>query len=278
MEKKYKGILRHSIYTIFRYLFMASVILISVYPILWVFLSSFKKVPGGIGLPTEWDFDGYVTIFQKLNIFVYFKNSVMIAVLSTLFSVTFVAMAAYLCARIEFKAKKLIVLMFASTLYIPSIAIGFPIYRFIDKLGLYDTRTGVIFIYSGLGIAITFFILLSYFMSIPKEMEEAAQIDGCGYYKTYIQVILPLAKPGIATAAILTFLNNWNEFYFASLILQTKCNMTIPALLGQFKTAYALDVSGMLSAIIISVLPTIILFCATSNLFVKSLVAGAVKG
>lgn len=261
-----------------RYLLMAFVLMISLYPILWVFLNSFKRTPGGLGLPDEWVFDGYITIFTKLNIGQYFLNSLIVTVISTVISVFVVSLAAYVSARISFKGKNLVTLMFASTLFIPSISISFPIYRLLSDLGLKDTLTGIIFVYSSLGIAVTFFILRSYFLTIPKEMEEAAMMDGCGYIGTYFRIIVPIAKPGLATAAIMAFLNNWNEYYFASILLKSKENMTLPALLGQFTTAYSKNLNGMFSAIILIVLPAIIIFCLLSETFVKSLTAGAVKG
>ena len=261
-----------------KYLLIAFVIFLSVYPILWVFLSSFKKNPGGLSLPDEWILDGYITIFTKLDIQTYFLNSILITVISTAVSVLIVAMSAYICARMEFKRKGLITAMFAATLFIPSISISFPIYRLLGNLGLKDTRTGLVFIYSGLGIAVTFFIIRSYFLTIPREMEEAARMDGCGYASTFFRIIVPVAKPGLSTAAIMAFLNNWNEFYFASILLKSKEKMTIPALLGQFTTAYSKNLNGMFSAIIVAVVPTILVFCLLSETFVKSLTAGAVKG
>ena len=149
---------------IFRYAIMAIVLFISLYPILWVLISSFKEKPGGLGLPEKWVFDGYITIFTKLDIQTYFLNSIIITCVSTLLSVTIVAMAAYVVARMNFKGKGLITLMFSTTLFIPAISISFPIYRLLGELGLRDTRIGVIFIYSGLCIAVTYFILQSYFM------------------------------------------------------------------------------------------------------------------
>ena len=263
---------------VLRYLLIAFVLTISLYPILWVLLNSFKQTPGGLGLPDTWVFDGYITIFTKLNIGRYFLNSLIVTVISTVISVFAVSLDAYVSARMSFKGKNLVTLMFASTLFIPSISISFPIYRLLSDIGLKDTLTGVIFVYASLGIAVTFFILRSYFLSIPKEMEEAAMMDGCGYISTYFRIIVPIARPGLATAAIMAFLNNWNEYYFASILLKSKENMTLPALLGQFTTAYSKNLNGMFSAIILIVLPTIIIFCLLSETFVKSLTAGAVKG
>lgn len=282
MNKKYKlnkNMHRHGAAgTILCYTVMFIVLVVSLYPLIWVFISSFKEVPGGLGLPHPWKFDGYISIFTKLNIGAYFANSLFITTLSTAVSTMAVTMAAYVSARMNFRGKGLVTLMFASTLYVPSISISFPIYRMMSSFNLQDTRTAVIFVYSGLNIAITYFVIRSYFLTIPREMEEAAQIDGCSYSQTFWRIIFPLAKPGIATGAILAFLNNWNEFYFASLLLTSKSKMTIPALLGQFKGTYSMDRNGMFSAIVVSVLPTILLFCACSKVFIKSLTAGAVKG
>lgn len=263
---------------IFQYAVILIVLAVSLYPIIWVFISSFKASPGGLGLPEKWIFDGYVTIFTKLNIMSYFGNSLFVAATSTILSVIVVTMSAYVCARMKFRFKGLITFMFASTLFIPQYAISFPIYRMMNAMHLYNTRIGLIFVYTGLNIAISFFIIRSYFAGLPKEMEEAAQIDGCSHTATFLHIMLPLAKPGISTGVVLAFLNNWNEFYFASLLLQSREKMTIPALLGQFTTAYALDLNGMFSAIIVAIIPTIILFCCSSELFVKSLTDGAVKG
>ena len=133
---------------VLRYLLMAFVLVISLYPILWVLLNSFKQTPGGLGLPEKWVFDGYITIFTKLNIGQYFLNSLIVTVISTVISVFAVSLAAYVSARISFKGKSLVTLMFASTLFIPSISISFPIYRLLSDLGLKDTLTGVIFVLS----------------------------------------------------------------------------------------------------------------------------------
>ena len=263
---------------IFTFFIIGIVLIISVYPILWVTLSSFKENPGGLALPDKWVFDGYISIFTKMQIGTYFKNSIIVTVASTVISTMVVAMSAYVSARMEFKLKGLVTLMFTTTLFIPSVSISFPIYQMLGDLGLRDTLTGLIFVYSGLGIAVTFFLLRSYFLSIPREMEEAARIDGCGYADSFFRIILPIAKPGLATAAIMAFLNNWNEFYFASILLKSKENMTLPALLGQFTTTYAQNLNGMFSAIVVTVVPTIIVFCLLSETFVKSLTAGAVKG
>jgi len=172
---------------VFQYFIIIFILMISLYPIIWVFISSFKKVPGGLSLPTEWIFDGYITIFTKLNVLTYFGNSLFITVIATFLSVIIVTMSAYVCSRLQFRGRTIITFMFASTLFIPQYAISFPIYRLMNTLGLYDTRVGLISVYTGLNIAISFFIIKGYFTSIPKEMEEAAKVDGCSYFGTFFK-------------------------------------------------------------------------------------------
>ena len=264
-----------------KYFVIIFVLVISLYPLLWVLINSFKdnNSIGGLSLPDKWVFDGYISIFSgRINILQYFFNSIVVTVTSVLISVAIVSMSAYISARMTFKGKGIITAMFSTTLFIPPISISFPIYRIVTALDMKNTLASVIFVYSGLGIAVTFFIIRSYFLTIPKAVEEAAQIDGCGYASTFFRIIVPIARPGLITAGILAFLNNWNEFYFASILLTQKDKMTIPALLGIFQTTYSTNYNGMFSAIIVSVVPTIIVFCLASEAFIKSLTAGAVKG
>lgn len=268
--------------TIIVYAFCILICIISLYPFIWAVLSSFNgEISVGKGglipWPKVWTFDGYVSIFTKLKIQRYFLNSTIITITATTLSVLLVSMSSYVVSRFEFKFKKLISFIFISTLFIPGVAISYPIYRLMRTLNLYDTYFSVIFLYSGLGIAVTFFIIRNYYMGIPKSIEEAAYIEGCSYSKTFFLIVIPIAQPIMVTAFILAFLNNWNEFYFASLLLESRETMTLPALIGQFRTAYKSDINGILSATVVIMIPTIILFLSFSNVFVKSLSDGAVK-
>ena len=197
---------------------MAFVLVVSVYPILWVLMSSFKSrmdiMNSPLKLPSQLFLNGYVEVFKTTPVLTYFKNSLIVATTSTLLSVIIVALAAYVVARFDFKFKAVVIAMFASTMFIPSIAISYPIFRMIKSLGLYDTKTGLILTYMSFNIAISFFVIRSYILSIPKELDEAALIDGAGYGTIFFRIILPIARPGIISAAIITFLGNWNDFYY----------------------------------------------------------------
>ena len=121
-------------------------------------------------------------------------------------------------------------------------------------------------------------VIRNYFAIIPRELEEAAKIDGCTYLQSFVKIMLPIARPGIFTAAVLAWLNLWNEFYWASLVITEKNKMTVPAILSQFTTSFATDYNGLLSAIVIIVIPPILLYSFSSKFFIEALSGGAVKG
>ena len=263
---------------VLRYLLMAFVLVISLYPILWVLLNSFKQTPGGLGLPEKWVFDGYITIFTKLNIGQYFLNSLIVTVISTVISVFAVSLAAYVSARISFKGKSLVTLMFASTLFIPSISISFPIYRLLSDLGLKDTLTGVIFVYASLGIAVTFFILRSYFLSIPKEMEEAAMMDGCNRFQCFWKVVFPLMTPINVTQLVLNTLFIWNDYSTSIILLRKKYSFTLTLAQIIYFNENTTMLNEAFAFFIMAMIPILILYLCMQKYIVSGITAGAVKG
>ena len=263
------------------YIIMILICLIALFPITWVIISSFKEdmmAAPGLELPKSIYIEGYIKVFTKLGIGKYFLNSFICATFGAFLSITMISMAAYVVARYEFKGKRIIVACFMSTMFVPTAALTFPVYNLIKKLGLFNTRAGLIFIYACSGIAVSFMVIRNYFAIIPRELEEAAKIDGCTYLQSFVKIMLPIARPGIFTAAVLAWLNLWNEFYWASLVITEKNKMTVPAILSQFTTSFATDYNGLLSAIVIIVIPPILLYSFSSKFFIEALSGGAVKG
>ena len=266
---------------VFAYVVMAVVCLIALFPIVWVVMSSFKQdllASPGFALPESIYLGGYVKVFTQLGIGKYFVNSLICATAGTILSITMLSMAAYVVARYDFKGKGLIVGCFMATMFVPTAALTFPVYSLVKNLGLFNTRAGLIFIYACSGIAVSFMVIRNYFATIPTELEEAARIDGCTYLQTFTKIMFPIARPGIFTAAVLAWLNLWNEFYWASLVIIDKQKMTVPAILSQFTTSFATDYNGLLSAIVVIVIPPILLYCFSSKFFIEALSGGAVKG
>lgn len=261
--------------------FLAWSLAVALIPIVWLVLSSLKADPlarPGFMLPDSICLDGYVSTFRDLHVLRYFGNSMLVSVISVVISVVTISMSAYVVARIPFKGKALVNLMLASTLFIPATALTYPVYNLINRLGIYNTRSALILIYSCSGIAVSFFVIKSYYDSIPREMEDAARMDGCSYAQTWWYVIFPIARPGILTAAVLAFLNNWNEYYWASLVLIDRELLTVPALLSTFTTAFRTNYNGLFSAMVVIILPPIILYAVFNKFFVEALSGGAVKG
>lgn len=280
-EKKKKGTSLSGATKIVTYISLAWALLVALAPLLWLLLSSFKKDPlarPGFQLPESICLDGYVSTFRDLHVMRYFGNSMVIAFLSVVLSILMISMSAYVVARLDFKGKGIVSLLLYSTMFIPPTALTYPVYNLVNRLHIYDTRSALILIYSCSGIAISFFVIKNYYANIPKEMEEAARIDGCGYVQTWWRVIFPIARPGIMTAAILAFLNNWNEYYWASLVMITREKMTVPALLSTFTTAFRTNYNGLFSAMVVIILPPVALYCIFSKFFVEALSGGAVKG
>lgn len=266
---------------IFTYICLIWALLVALVPFVWLILSSFKSDPlarPGFMLPESICLDGYIATFKDLHVMRYFGNSLLISGGSVVISIVMISMSAYVVARMEFKGKGLVNVLLYSTMFIPATALTYPVYNMINRMKLYDTRSALILIYSCSGIAVSFFVIKNYYTNIPKELEEAARIDGCGYMQTWAKVIFPIARPGIMTAAVLAFLNNWNEYYWASLVMIDRNKLTVPALLSTFTTSFRTNYNGLFSAMVIIILPPIILYCIFSKFFVEALSGGAVKG
>lgn len=263
------------------YICLVWALIVSLLPLGWLVLSSLKKDPmarPGFQLPESICLNGYISTFKDLHVLRYFGNSLFVAGVSVVISVIMISMSAYVVARMEFKGKALVNILLYSTMFIPATALTYPIYNLVNRLHLYDTRSALILIYSCCGIAVSFFVIKNYYDNIPRELEEAGRIDGCGYVQTWVKVIFPIARPGIMTAAVLAFLNNWNEYYWASLVLITREKLTVPALLSTFTTAFNTNYNGLFSAMVIIILPPVLLYCIFSRFFVEALSGGAVKG
>lgn len=266
---------------IFTYICLIWALLVALVPFVWLILSSFKSDPlarPGFMLPESICLDGYIATFKDLHVMRYFGNSLLISGVSVVISIVMISMSAYVVARMEFKGKGLVNVLLYSTMFIPATSLTYPVYNMINRMKLYDTRSALILIYSCSGIAVSFFVIKNYYTNIPKELEEAARIDGCGYMQTWAKVIFPIARPGIMTAAVLAFLNNWNEYYWASLVMIDRNKLTVPALLSTFTTSFRTNYNGLFSAMVIIILPPIILYCIFSKFFVEALSGGAVKG
>ena len=267
---------------VFSYLFMAICVLVALFPIVWVVLSSFKTnreiLSNGLQLPSTFSFSGYKQALEMAPILKFFVNSLIVSFASTALNVFILAMAGYVFAKKKFRFKNLIFGILSLSMVIPSTALMSPVYTVITKLHLYDTKMALILVYTALNMPISLMILRSAFAAIPTELEEAAYIDGAGFFRTFWQVMMPCAKGGLASAAVLAFLGSWNEFTFALLLTSSTSTRTLPLSLSYFTSQFSFNYTAMFAAITIAVLPSIIVFSIFQEQVCSSLTAGSVKG
>ncbi|MBR1584864.1 MAG: carbohydrate ABC transporter permease [Clostridia bacterium] len=270
------------IYLIFAYAVLLFIVLVSVGPILWVIMSSFKSNGAILGspfsLPDTFNFDAYEKVINQFSFGTYAMNSVLIASTSTVVAIVLLSMSSYVIAKYNFPLKNLIYVLLTVTLLVPGHTKTQPIFSLIMNLNLYDTKFGLFLVYLSSSIASSLFILRSNFASIPKELNEAAEIDGAGFFRTFWQINMPLAKTGIFTAGILMFLGNWNEYYFASLLTSSPANRTLPVSLASFNQAFSYDYTRMFAALTLVVLPGIIIYMLAQEQVQASVAGSAVKG
>ncbi|PYG88245.1 carbohydrate ABC transporter membrane protein 2 (CUT1 family) [Ruminiclostridium sufflavum DSM 19573] len=265
-----------------KYMFVITLVVISVVPIVWVLMSSFKTnaqiLESAFKLPETLNWSNYFNAFKIAPLTTFYINSIFVAVFGTGMNLIIIGMAAYVFARFEFKAKSILMLVFSISLLIPNTSVLYPLYVTMNKLGLYDKLQGLILVYIGFGLPVTLYILKSYFLTIPKEIEESAKLDGAGFLRTFIQIILPIAKPGFGTAGVMQFLLCWNEFQFALILTSGNNSRTLPVALSYFNTQFASNYGAMFAATVIIVIPSIIIYAILQEQVVSGLAAGAVKG
>lgn len=264
------------------YIVLAFTAIISLFPIIWVIFSSFKTnaqiLSSPFSLPTSIGFDAYGAVFKQTNFLLYTFNSLFIAVISTAVSLIIYAMAAYVIARYDFKGRNLIYSLFVVTLLVPSQSKAQPIFSLIVKFNLYDTKTALVLVYIAAGMAMSLFILKNTFMSIPKDFSEAAWMEGSGFLRTFFSINLPMAKAGMATAGILMFLGNWNEYFFAMLLTTSPISRTLPVALASFNETYSYNYTNMFAALTMAILPGILIYAFAQDQVANSIVSSGIKG
>ena len=188
------------------------------------------------------------------------------------------ALASYPLARMRFKLRSFIYGGIVAMMSIPMHVTLIPIFKMTNWMGLYDNLYSLLGPYVAFALPMSIYILTGFMMTIPKEVEEAAVIDGCNKYSLFYYIFIPLSKSGLSTLAIYNGVTMWNEFAFANTLLQSAAQKTLPLALGQFKGEHSMDMPIILSVLVLSVLPMIILFIVFQDKLVKGMMSGAVKG
>jgi raffinose/stachyose/melibiose transport system permease protein len=263
------------------YVVLTAAVIVTIYPIIWMIFDSLKSddefYTNIWGPPKAPLLSNYLEAWVTGGIGRYFLNSVIVTGATIIVVLTFTSLSAYAFARLEFPGSNLLFLFFLISLMVPQAVLTIPIFTVVSQLGLANTRLSMILVYSAGSIAFGTFILRAYFISIPHELEEAAMIDGCTPIGAFFRVILPLARPGLATQLIFTGLGTWNEYFIGSILVRTQDLRTLPIGLVGFVERYTTHYPQYFSALVIITLPVIILYILGQKQFQSGLTAGAVK-
>lgn len=251
------------------------------FPMYWMLNISFKSrsevYDNPFGLPREWVFNNYADALEKFNFLRYLSNSLIYSVSTILVTVFFGSMLAYCISRMDWKNKNLALSYISMGLIIPAQVVIIPLLIINREIGLKGTRMGLILPYSAFALSSCVLMLYAFFRSLPRELEEAACIDGCTIYQTYFRIILPIIKPAIATQCVLIFMNTYNEFFLAFILgAEDRIRPLTVGLLNFFVSIGVSHWGQIGAAMIITSLPTIIVYILGNEQIENALTAGAI--
>ena len=267
---------------IFWYMVLCLVAIVTIFPFVWVFFTSFKgpndtiySVPPQL-IPHDPTFANYLRVWNQLPILSYFTNSVVVSVVTVILNLFFTSLAAYPFAKMDFPGREVIFYLLLATFivppqltYIPSFILAVNVFHY------YDTLLALIF--PSLATVFNIFLLRQAFRTVPNDLIDAARMDGAGELRIWWSILLPIIRPSLATVAIITFVNSWNDFFWPSLMLHTPERMTLQVGLVALQGMFTSDTRGMAAGVVMTVVPILIVFVTLQKQFVHGL-TGAVKG
>ncbi|WP_446217063.1 carbohydrate ABC transporter permease [Micromonospora sp. IBHARD004] len=266
-----------------RYAVLLLITAVFVTPVVWMLLTSLKTYADAQQDPPSWLPDpfstyGYDAIINNTAnpVLRWFVNSMLAATLHTLLVLATASMAAYALARLRFHGRRLSFALIVGTLFLPPTSLIIPNFVIAERLGWIDTLTVVVV--PGAASAFGVFFLRQFFLSIPRELEEAAVLDGANHWQVFTRVLLPLSKPALATLAVLSFLSNWNDFLWPVYVLFSPERLTLPAGLGLLQGAYVTDYPVIMAGAMLASVPVLILFVLAQRHVIQGVSRSGLKG
>uniref|UniRef100_A0A7V4NFR8 Carbohydrate ABC transporter permease n=1 Tax=Fervidobacterium pennivorans TaxID=93466 RepID=A0A7V4NFR8_FERPE len=256
-----------------------------IFPFYWAVVSSLKPNielfdPNPTLLPKNPTFSNYIKVFAERPFHVNIWNSIVVSGITTLTTLIFGSFAGYAIARLRMKGKAFVMALILSVSMFPQISILGSLFVILRKLGMINTYQGLILPYVAITLPLTTWILQNFFRDLPKEIEEAAAIDGCSRLRTLFQIVFPMSAPGLVATGLLTFITAWNEFLFAFTFMQKPQYYTVPVAIAMFagRTQYEQPWGQLMAAAVIVTAPLVALVLVFQNRIISGLSAGAVKG
>ncbi len=254
---------------------------IMLFPFFWAFSTSFKSLkevfrnPFSL-FPSHPTFDNYVAIFSKIPFARYMLNSFIVASATTLFQIITAVLGAYAFSRMNFKGKKLTFYSILATMMIPSQLLMIPQYLIVAKLGWINTYEGLILPYASTAVSV--FFMRQFFLTIPKDLEDAAIIDGCNQIQILTKIFIPLSKPAISTIAVFSFMWSWNGYFWPLLVVNVPNMRTVQLGLAMFRTQGGIQWGQFMAGTIVATLPILIVYFFAQKHFIKSITLTGLKG
>lgn len=264
------------------YLILAVSVLFVLVPVFWMVSTALKPETDLFSSPVKlWpatpDFQAFVRVFTDYPFLDYFRNSIVVVSSSTLISLAFSAFAGYGLSRFNFRGKGSFLTFLLISQMFPSIMLLIPYYKIMQTFGLVNTQSALVLTYVSFTIPFCSWMMYGYFKNIPRELDEAAGIDGCGRFRTFWTVVLPLSLPGLVATAIYSFITGWNEYLFALILTSSEDMKTVPVGIGQLIGQYKIQWNDLMAASLYAVIPMMIVFIFLQRYLISSLTAGAVK-
>lgn len=264
------------------YIFLIVLAFIYLAPLVWMLFVSVKDnaeiFSSPFALPQRIQWENYTFAWTAGFLGKATLNSAIVCIVTLILSMIIGSMAAFAIARMRWKFAKLMMTYFMIGMMVPVHCVLIPLFKTFSAMGLYNSLLGLIIPYTTFSLPITIFIMTGFFENMPRELFEAACIDGCSIYKCFTTIALPLSKTGLFVTGLMSFVANWNELLLAMVFISDDTKKTLPVSLSKFVGPYNTNYVQMFAAIIIAIIPTIIVYCCFSNQIVDGLTAGAVKG
>lgn len=265
------------------YTVLAVAIIIALFPAIWMFMSSIKPSNEIFSLPptfvaNEPTFENYQRVVFETSIPRAFLNSLLISSVTTACVIIISVFAAYAFARFVFKGSKALSTSMLFGQMMPAVVLLIPLFKIYAQLDMIDTYRVNILTNIAINLPMAVLTMTAFFRSIPKELDEAAMIDGCGRIKAIFKVLMPISTPGLVTVGIFTFLNTWEEFLFALNFANSANYKTLAVAIKDFKGQFIIDWGGMMSAAVVIAVPVLLVFFLCNKYFIKGITSGSVKG
>jgi raffinose/stachyose/melibiose transport system permease protein len=264
------------------YFVLAALALVTLYPLAWMFFGSLKTTGefyGNVwGPPAAPQFANYAAAWAAGDLGVKIVNSVIVTAGTLIVTVPLATLAAYAIARLRFPGRRALFYLFLFGIAVPQGVTAIPTLTVVLSLGLLNTQAGLVLVLAAQALSLQIFLMQAFFRSLPRELEEAAMIDGCSPLGAFARVIVPLTRPALATQTVIVGVGAWNEYFLTSILIRSQDLQTLPVGLVNFSGRYSTNYPDLFAALTIGALPMLILFVLAQRQFISGLTAGAVKG